>query len=161
MQARRSRERKAGNMEKTISDIFHLIHRVHRCRVKFQKNGNMANVEYYMLIEIYVLTQECPEGITTRELADVMQTTMSAVSKKISILEKKGLVLRRNSNLDRRNVYITLSEQGKRICEQEREKKNNWLKKVIARMGKDDVTQLIRIANRMFDVMEEVELEEM
>lgn len=147
-------------MEHIISELFHLLHRIHRCRLRFQKQGNMANVEYYMLMGIDMMTQKCPEGITVRRIVDVSHMTMSAASKKISILEKKGLVSRRNSETDRRNVYITLTDQGKMICKQEKERKHAWIEKVIERMGEDDMFQLITLSNRMFDIMEELETKE-
>ena len=120
----------------------------------------MANVEYYMLMGIDVMTQKYPEGITVRKIVDVSHMTMSAASKKISILEKKGLISRRNSETDRRNVYITLTDQGKMICKQEKERKHAWIEKVIERMGEEDMLQLITLSNRMFDIMEELESEQ-
>lgn len=151
---------KHKNMEKIVVELFNLLHRVHRCRVKFQKQGDMANVEYFILVAVAVVTQRRPEGVTMKELADMSHTTMSAASKKIRILEEKGLIERRTSKTDRRNSYITLSEKGKAICEKERKRKNDWLLKVISRMGEDDMEQLITLSNRMFDIMETIEAED-
>lgn len=151
---------KHKNMEKIVVELFNLLHRVHRCRVKFQKQGDMANVEYFILVAVAVVTQRRPEGVTMKELADMSHTTMSAASKKIRILEEKGLIERRTSKTDRRNSYITLSEKGKAICEKERRRKNDWLLKVISRMGEEDMEQLITLSNRMFDIMEMLEAED-
>lgn len=151
---------KHKNMEKIVVELFNLLHRVHRCRVKFQKQGDMANVEYFILVAVAVVTQKRPEGVTMKELADMSHTTMSAASKKIRILEEKGLIERRTSKTDRRNSYITLSENGKAICEKERRRKNDWLLKVISQMGEEDMEQLITLSNRMFDIMETLEAED-
>ena len=151
---------KHKNMEKIVVELFNLLHRVHRCRVKFQKQGDMANVEYFILVAVAVVTQRRPEGVTMKELADMSHTTMSAASKKIRILEEKGLIERRTSKTDRRNSYITLSENGKAICEKERRRKNDWLLKVISQMGEEDMEQLITLSNRMFDIMETLEAED-
>lgn len=120
----------------------------------------MANVEYFILVAVAVVTQRRPEGVTMKELADMSHTTMSAASKKIRILEEKGLIERRTSKTDRRNSYITLSEKGKAICEKERRRKNDWLLKVISQMGEEDMEQLITLSNRMFDIMETLEAED-
>lgn len=146
-------------MEKIVTELFHLLHRVHRCRIRFQKQGNMANVEYFILMAIAGITKNRPEGVTMKELVDMSHTTMSAASKKIRILEEKGLIERRTSETDRRNSYITLSEKGKAICEKERNQKHTWLLEVISRMGEEDMEQLITLSNRMFDIMEEIEVE--
>ncbi len=148
------------NMEKIVKELFHLLHRVHRCRIKFQKQGNMANVEYFILMAIAVMMQKRPEGVTMKELVDISRTTMSAASKKIRIMEEKGLIERKISETDRRNSYITLSEKGKAICEKERKRKLDWILKVISRMGEDDMEQLIILSNRMFDIMEMLETED-
>ena len=86
---------------------------------------------------------------------------MSAASKKISILEKKKLIERKNSKEDRRNVYITLTEKGKEICVREREKKREWVSEIIKRMGTENVERLIELLNQTFDIMEELEKEEL
>lgn len=151
---------KHKNMEKIVVELFNLLHRVHCCRVKFQKQGDMANVEYFILVAVAVVTQRRPEGVTMKELAEMSHTTMSAASKKIRILEEKGLIERRTSKTDRRNSYITLSENGKAICEKERRRKNDWLLKVISQMGEEDMEQLITLSNRMFDIMETLEAED-
>ena len=62
--------------------------------------------------------------------------------------------------MDRRNVYITLTEQGKMICKQEKERKHAWMEKVVERMGEEDMLQMITLSNRMFDIMEELESRE-
>lgn len=151
---------KHKNMEKIVMELFHLLHRIHRCRIKFQKRGDMANVEYFILMAIAGITKNRPEGVTMKELVDMSHTTMSAASKKIRILEEKGLIERRTSETDRRNSYITLSEKGKAICEKERKRKHDWVLKVISRMGEDDMEQLITLSNRMFDIMETLETED-
>ncbi len=85
---------------------------------------------------------------------------MSAASKKITILEKKGLIERHTSETDRRNVYIKLTEKGKEISDRERALKNQWIKKVIERMGIDDTRQMLALMNKMFDIIEEMEKEQ-
>ena len=74
----------------------------------------------------------------------------------LKFLEIKELIERRVSETDRRNVYITLTEKGKVICEQEKKKKCVWIQELVKRMGREDMTQLLVLANRAFEIMDEV-----
>lgn len=152
-------------MEKLIEDFYKVLHRFHACRPKLEGHGDLTNVEFFMLVGISHMIEEkkqgedklWQEGITLGEIIKPIEMSMSAASKKISILEKKGLIERRNSTEDRRNVYITLTEKGKEICEREREKKREWMVEMIKRMGTDNTEKLIELLNRIFDIMEDLE----
>lgn len=146
-------------MENVVGELFKAVHRFHSIRPKFRKHGSLANVEFFILMGISVLSEGKDEGITLGDIIRETDMSMSAASKKITILEKKGLLKRQISDKDRRNVYITLTEQGKAICEEEKEKKHVWIEEVIRRMGAEDVTQMVRLVNRMFDIMEQMEQE--
>jgi DNA-binding MarR family transcriptional regulator len=49
-----------------------------------------------------------------QELADAVHLSQSALSRLISRLEKNGLVERDMCDMDRRGVYVTLTEAGRR-----------------------------------------------
>ncbi len=151
-------------MEKLIEGFYKVLHRFHACRPKIESHGDLTNVEFFMLVGISHMIEEkkkneggsWQEGITLGEIIKPIEMSMSAASKKISILEKKGLIERRNSTEDRRNVYITFTEKGKAICERERERKRKWMVEIIRRMGTDDTEKLIELLNRIFDIMEDL-----
>lgn len=147
-------------MEDTIEALFKVVHRFHKCRPKFRGNGNLANVEFFILCGISVMLEGREEGITLGELIRETDMSMSAASKKITILEKKGLIKRHTSGTDRRNIYITLTEKGREISDREKALKHEWIKQVIARMGIDDTRQMLDLMNKMFDIIEEVEKEQ-
>ena len=147
-------------MRDTIEALFKVVHRFHKCRPKFRGNGNLANVEFFILCGISVMIEGRKEGITLGELIKETDMSMSAASKKITILEKKGLIERHTSETDRRNVYIRLTEKGKEISDKERALKNQWIEEVIGRMGIDDTKQMLDLMNKMLDIIEEMEKEQ-
>ncbi len=178
------------NMEQDFDEItgavYRMLHRIHCGKDKLNMDSDLSNVEFFLLLAVSVLLDaqsgkcgylkcsgkdngELPkasqnhsaeEGITIGELNRIMETSVSAVSKKVTILEKKGLVTRRTSRTDRRHVYITLTDRGREICQREKEKKYAYLQEMIKRMGRDDMKDLLRLLNRAFDIMEEIEQEE-
>lgn len=162
-------------MEKIIEGFYKTLHRFHTCRPKLEGHGDLTNVEFFMLLgisdmidkraaDMRVLLQDgghcCSNGITLGEIIKPIGMSMSAASKKISILEKKGLLERKNSTEDRRNVYITLTEKGKEICVREKREKREKMVEIIQRMGTEDARQLIELLNRMLDIMEDLDREE-
>ncbi len=164
-------------------ELYKVLYRFHTCKPKFKGDGDLANMEFFMLMGISALldakngrlnypgvedlfegkraekTSQKEMGITLGEIIKTSEMSMSAASRKISIFEKKGYIKRETSTTDRRNVYITLTEKGKEVCEREREKKRIWSKEVISRMGDKDMAELLRLSNRVFDIMEEIEKE--
>lgn len=174
-------------LDEIAREVYRVLHRFHCSKQKLNMDGNLSNVEFFLLIGISALldaragtcafldhddarqaagaavypasgTEET--GITIGEINGIMETSISAVSKKVTILEKKGLVKRIPSKTDRRNVYITLTDKGREICEREKEKKHSYLQEVICRMGREDMEQMLMLANRAFDILDEIEKEE-
>ncbi|MCM1157232.1 MAG: MarR family transcriptional regulator [Bacteroidales bacterium] len=154
-------------MDDLTEEFFRVIHRFHCSRMKFKGNGELSNVEFLLLLGLYLAldvkngsleTEE--KGITLGEIICSADMSMSAASKKVSILEKKGLVKRTPSKIDRRNVYITLTEKGRELCTKETEKKRIWLEELIERVGREDMKHLLDTANRMFDVINEMDKEQ-
>ncbi len=170
-------------MDELEREVYKILYRFHQAQPKFRGDGDLANVEFFMLIGISAMLdmkngkllsgeelenefsagekkpvnrKKEEQGITLGEIIRVTGMSMSAASKKISILEKKELIERHVSKTDRRNVYITLTEKGKVICEQEKKKKCAWIQELVKRMGREDMTQLLVLANRVFEIMDEV-----
>lgn len=146
-------------MEKVINKLFQTLHRSHLHKPCFQKHGDLANVEYFTLLCIAILSHQSGRGVTLSELIETTGMTMSAASKKVSVLEQKGLVVRTPSEQDKRKICINLTEQGRIMSEEERDKKNAWISEVISRMGVDKANEMLDLLNMMFDIMEDMEQE--
>lgn len=169
-------------MDELTQEVYKVLHKFHQAKPKFRGDGDLANVEFFILIgvsamldakngrlacmrsenklysdgeqQVNGMTQE--QGITLGDIIKATEMSVSAASKKVSILEKKGLIERNLSKTDRRNVYITLTEKGKDICEREKAKKHAWIEELIKRMGRDDMEQLLILANRAVDIINEL-----
>jgi DNA-binding MarR family transcriptional regulator len=66
-------------------------------------------------------------GITVGELAAVERVSAAAMSKRISRLERDGLVARTPSETDRRRVGLTLTDEGQRTLRRVRSRRTAWL----------------------------------
>lgn len=146
-------------MQEVIDCLFQMLHRSHLHQPCFQKHGDLANVEFFILLGIAVMLEDRKESVTLSDIVEVTGMTMSAASKKVSILESKGLIKRNASTQDKRKMCITLTEKGKEICDSERKEKHAWISEVISRMGIEDTKLMLTLLNKMFDIIEDIERE--
>ena len=66
-------------------------------------------------------------GVTVGELASEERVSTAAMSKRISRLERDGLVTRTPSETDRRQVGLSLTEDGQRALRRVRSRRTAWL----------------------------------
>src|SRR5438046_7836300 len=66
-------------------------------------------------------------GVTVGDLASEERVSTAAMSKRISRLERDGLVTRTQSDIDRRRVGLTLTEEGQRVLRRVRSRRTAWL----------------------------------
>jgi DNA-binding MarR family transcriptional regulator len=66
-------------------------------------------------------------GVTVGELSAQERVSTAAMSKRVSRLERDGLVTRTKSEADRRRVGLTLTEDGQRTLRRVRSRRTAWL----------------------------------
>jgi DNA-binding MarR family transcriptional regulator len=66
-------------------------------------------------------------GVTVGELAADERVSTAAMSKRVSRLQRDGLVARTQSETDRRCVGLTLTDEGQRTLRRVRSRRTAWL----------------------------------
>ena len=66
-------------------------------------------------------------GVTVGELATGERVSTAAMSKRVSRLERDGLVTRTQSDTDRRCVGLTLTDEGQRVLRRVRSRRTAYL----------------------------------
>src|SRR5262245_40898976 len=66
-------------------------------------------------------------GVTVGELAAEERVSAAAMSKRVSRLQRDGLVARTQSDADRRRVGLTLTDEGQRTLRRVRSRRTAWL----------------------------------
>jgi DNA-binding MarR family transcriptional regulator len=66
-------------------------------------------------------------GVTVGSLAAEERVSNAAMSKRVSRLERSGLVARTKSEADRRCTSLTLTEEGERTLRRVRSRRTAWL----------------------------------
>jgi DNA-binding MarR family transcriptional regulator len=82
-------------------------------------------------------------GVTVGELAADERVSTAAMSKRVSRLERDGLVARTQNDTDRRRVGLTLTEDGQRTLRRVRSRRTAWL---ASRLGALTPSELAAVA---------------
>ncbi|MGH3009993.1 MAG: MarR family winged helix-turn-helix transcriptional regulator [Gaiellaceae bacterium] len=78
-------------------------------------------------------------GITVGELAAEERVSTAAMSKRVTRLERDGLVERTPSAIDRRCVGLTLSGDGQRTLRRVRSRRTAWLASRLGTLSRDEL----------------------
>ena len=78
-------------------------------------------------------------GVTVGQLATEERVSTAAMSKRISRLERDGLVARTQSEADRRCVGLTLTEEGQRTLRRVRSRRTAYLASRLGALTPDEL----------------------
>lgn len=78
-------------------------------------------------------------GITVGQLATEERVSTAAMSKRVSRLERDGIVARTPSEADRRCVGLTLTEEGQRVLRRVRSRRTAWLASRLGALTPDEL----------------------
>jgi len=78
-------------------------------------------------------------GVTVGELASEERVSTAAMSKRVSRLERDGLVTRTQDNADRRRVGLTLTDDGQRTLRRVRSRRTAWLASRLDTLSSDEL----------------------
>lgn len=121
---------------------------------KNMKCDSLAVAEFFVLLEIEGISREREEcGITSSELAERMEQTVSSVSKMIKNLEEKNYVSRKLSPKDRRVCYISVTEEGRKELGKVRERQEKILQYAYREMGEKDMAEFDRLLKKWYAII--------
>mgnify|MGYP003286115213 CR=1 FL=1 len=95
-------------------------------------------------------------GMTVSDLSEILKVSRPAISRMINELERKGFIERVSTRSDRRLVYVCIAPLGKEALKHAWERANAGLNGVIDKMGVHDIKELIRILNKLHEVVYEL-----
>jgi DNA-binding MarR family transcriptional regulator len=104
----------ADRLRPTVLRLGRELRRERIAGVSSQQVGLLAAIKY-------------APGITVGELAADERVSTAAMSKRVSRLERDGLVERTQSADDRRRVGLTLTAEGQRTLRRVRSRRTAWL----------------------------------
>lgn len=117
---------------------------------------NEANLDIFYHGEVRVLTyianyiDEHPNGeVLPSDISKALNITNPRVSSILNNLEKKGYVEREFSTVDRRKVYIHMTENGTSYIASIFLKTKSIFDSIVSKIGEDDARELVRILRKV------------
>src|SRR5579884_537249 len=96
-------------------------------------------------------------GVTVGELAVDERVSTAAMSKRISRLERDGLVSRTKSEQDRRCVGLTLTDEGQRVLRRVHSRRTAWLASRLDALTPRELAALAAAAEPLAQLLREGE----
>jgi DNA-binding MarR family transcriptional regulator len=93
-------------------------------------------------------------GVTVGELAAEERVSTAAMSKRVTRLERDGLVARTKSEADRRCVGLTLTDEGQRTLRRVRSRRTAWLASRLSALSQAELASVGAAAEPLARLLE-------
>ena len=95
----------------------------------------------------------CNSTATMSELSDFLKITRAATTGLVDRLLSQKLIVRRQDNIDRRLVHISLSPKGRTVIESIRGQKHKRLAQVFSMLSPSDRSEYLRILEQIVKIV--------
>jgi len=129
------------------------LKKIHTYRIS---GSPMQKSEYFILSSIVRTEAVEGQGVLASQLSGLHNISKPAISQSVAALEKKGLVTRRMDSRDRRKIWICLTEKGNRSIDEMNKRFTQFTEELVKRLGEKDTNLLIRLFNRLFEILEDM-----
>ena len=105
---------------------------------------------------LYRTKMMCPDQIpTATDLCRFTKMLKSQMNRTLQCMEEKGIITRKRSEKDRRQIYVVLNEECS-IYQKQHTKIMKIVDALMARLGTDNVDQIIPMFKKIADTADEV-----
>ena len=94
-------------------------------------------------------------NVIPSELGKIMHVSTPRVTAILNKLEAKNLIERKISPEDRRNVFITLSDQGRKVVEEKKAQQQQNIQTLVDRLDEKDVEAFLRVLKTLDTIIDE------
>lgn len=88
------------------------------------------------------------------EISRMLSMTTSRIAAVLGSLEKKGMILRKADEADKRRVLVTLTDKGDAFCLKRRQEVINHMAEMLENLGEEDAAHFVRIMKRTHAFMQ-------
>lgn len=158
-------------MDPIGQDLFQAFARIRKSninRIHKRMMGNLKPHEFFMLSTIKCLYNQAtetainndetiPPGVMISKISQDTSISMPGVSQTISNLVKHKMVRRISSEVDRRLVYVNLTEHGENLQADYNHSYYELYHEAARQLGTDDTSELIRLLDKLTVIFEKIE----
>ncbi len=147
------------NVDRTTAEAFHAFGRMmHANRLAMVRLSAQSGAHHGEIHALALLCQS--EGLTQRELGDILHLSAPRVSIIIDSLETSGAVERRADASDRRLARLHVTAEGRRQERSQRDLLGDYVNRTIGALPERDRQELARLLQGLADRTMEVAREE-
>ncbi len=135
-----------------------LITALHHFKVlvsQLKPQGEMTFGEFCVMSMIDQETESTNHKLTPTRLNELLGTKKPATSRILTVLEKRGFVVKTCDENDHRMSYLELTNLGRQVLSQEREEFHKLVNRITARLGNEDIEQITSTLSRLSDILED------
>ena len=96
------------------------------------------------------------DGLTARELAEMMDIRQPSLTEVLKRLEGAGLVRREPDQQDHRKIRIYLQDEGREVLERYREQRHQEVEYLNSVLTREEQQLFCRVCDKMADALEEL-----
>ena len=133
-------------LNELFTTVFNEILKIEELSLRTSLNEKISVTEIHTLEAI----SKSSSG-TMSEVAAALRITMSTLTISINRLEKKQLVQRSRGVNDRRIVYVTLTQEGRRLVEAHRRFHRRMIHEVVQDLNEDELQRTVQAIGRLKD----------
>ncbi len=136
-------------MEDLYMELFKSMNQFRKLHMGDMMPGGLSRADFFTLNCI----MDAEEGkITISKLASKSRVLPSAISRTLRGLEEQQYVERNVDKGDRRNTYVTLTDEGRAITLQGRRIMRDFGQAVTSRLDENDLKQLIGYLDEIYQI---------
>ena len=95
-------------------------------------------------------------AVLPSEISDAMHSSNARISAALGSLEKKGQIHREIDTTNRRNILVTITEEGRERIRLNMEKMRERMVCVLTEMGEHDAAEFVRLIKSFFEISSRV-----
>ena len=116
-----------------------------------EKSSQMSSGEVGILTYLNNIRNDAPAGEISRHLG--ISTGRTAIA--LKSLEKKGYVMRANTDADKRRVIVSITRQGSGVSETFRGHVLDAIEALLCKLGDADASEYVRLMKRVLEINEQ------
>ncbi|MCI8496831.1 MAG: MarR family transcriptional regulator [Clostridiales bacterium] len=133
-------------LNELFTTVFNDILKIEEASLRTSLNQKISVTEIHTLDAI-----SASASGTMSEVAAALRITISTLTVSVNRLEKKQLVQRRRGVSDRRVVYVSLSQEGRRLVEAHRRFHRRMIQSVAQNLNDEDLRLTLQAIGRLKD----------
>ena len=91
-------------------------------------------------------------AVLPSEISDAMHSSNARISAALGSLEKKGQIHREIDTTNRRNILVTITEEGGERIRSDMKKVREQMVGILTEMGEQDAVEFVRLIKRFSDI---------